>query len=90
VNTAPWGSATIVIRPTGMSMGGSSTDPPSSRALDAVWSASPTQNVTRQPGVGSSCGTGSCPPPISSSPSVNVVRRICPSSSPAVHPSSSV
>src|SRR4029453_12791952 len=87
--TAPCGSARMVNRPTGMSIGGSSTAPPSSAAPAAAWSASGTQNVTLQRGVGSSPGAGACPPPTSRSPRVKLVRGSGPGTSWADQPSRS-
>jgi hypothetical protein len=90
MKVAPWGSAMTVSRPTGMSIGASSTVPPSFSAVAAASSASGTQNVMAQRGSGSSCGAGAWPPPISRSPRVKLVRGNGPGSSSAVHPNSSV
>src|ERR1700734_2150476 len=48
LNTAPCGSAITAIRPTGLSNGGTSTEPPCSVALAAVASASSTPKYTCQ------------------------------------------
>src|SRR4029077_9223385 len=72
LNIAPCGSLSTAMRPTGVSNGGTTTDPPSSAALDAVASASAVPKYTCQwlgtPGI-----CGAVEPPTIASPDLNTV-----------------
>src|SRR4029077_608355 len=72
LNSAPCGSLRIAMRPTGVSTGGTTTDPPSSVALAAVASASSVPKYTCQwlgtPGI-----CGGIEPPTIASPALNTV-----------------
>ena len=72
LNIAPCGSLSIAMRPTGVSNGGTMTDPPSSVALAAVASASSVPKYTCQwlgtPGI-----CGGIEPPTIASPALNTV-----------------